>query len=620
MRHSLILTQQCANRRLEEAEDEAAGNSVSGDIIDSGPKHALAPLAPEPHLPHTATLYRVKRKSLGVFNIATEMALPPLDSTDEKRTSVWINERVFDDRQDSATLKRTPTQKIDLHQAVVRSDSLLRRWTYRGQPKSMTPEDEKQAILRNPQSEPDRASYISWDSEPASLRLPDAEVVRAQDILRYVTREQQINRDEAKRAWEELGRREQEEREIITNLRNGLRTLVGGIEVVPVRSTDDPVTSNIDRDTKILSPDEVTRVVGSDLHHDDKSMWVWDNTREEILRVEDQMRGDLHPHDYATSTMRAPENSHRQSKSLLLQALNGTHIKTSEMRQTMSSTSRTEIFPEKRTTSDKTASLDRRSASNIPGSIASQVSDSVANVTADITPTGNETGILTSISRRGVDPGWRTGGPGDMAGRFPPDVMRKPTQAQVQQQTPTKGSKTQNLQGSGSSFPHAFERWETLSSHWEGLTSFWIRRLQENSEQLKHQPFAEQMKRQITDLSAAGANLFHAVVELQRLRASSERKFQRWFFETKAEQERAREVQGELERLLRVEREGKADHASARLAVVQAAETTRAEDLVEETRTSQLGLESGGSGASDLQRGLLWQPREAKTRHAQLTT
>jgi hypothetical protein len=58
----------------------------------------------------------------------------------------------------------------------------------------------------------------------------------------------------------------------------------------------------------------------------------------------------------------------------------------------------------------------------------------------------------------------------------------------------------------------------------------------------------------VTDLSAAGANLFHAVVELQRLRASSERKFQRWFFETRAEQERAQEVQAELERSLENER------------------------------------------------------------------
>lgn len=62
------------------------------------------------------------------------------------------------------------------------------------------------------------------------------------------------------------------------------------------------------------------------------------------------------------------------------------------------------------------------------------------------------------------------------------------------------------------------------------------------------------MSRQITDLSAAGANLFHAVVELQRLRASSERKFQRWFFETRQNQERAQEMQAQLEHNLVIER------------------------------------------------------------------
>ena len=105
-----------------------------------------------------------------------------------------------------------------------------------------------------------------------------------------------------------------------------------------------------------------------------------------------------------------------------------------------------------------------------------------------------------------------------------------------------------------SSFPHAFERWETLSAHWEGLTSFWIRRLEDNSNEINRDPLSQQLSRQVTDLSAAGANLFHAVVELQRLRASSERKFQRWFFETRAEQERAQEIQADLQRSLEEER------------------------------------------------------------------
>ena len=130
-------------------------------------------------------------------------------------------------------------------------------------------------------------------------------------------------------------------------------------------------------------------------------------------------------------------------------------------------------------------------------------------------------------------------------GGFPPDQPSGPEDSiQGSQQRSTR-----------SSFPHAFERWENLSAHWEGLTSFWIRRLEQNREELSRGDLNQQLARQVTDLSAAGANLFHAVVELQRLRASSERKFQRWFFETRAEQERAREIQGKLEEQLRNERQ-----------------------------------------------------------------
>ena len=125
-----------------------------------------------------------------------------------------------------------------------------------------------------------------------------------------------------------------------------------------------------------------------------------------------------------------------------------------------------------------------------------------------------------------------------------------PGQSQPAQDS-TSGSQQRSTT---SSFPHAFERWETLSSHWEGLTSFWIHRLEQNKDDLDREPLNQQMARQVTDLSAAGANLFHAVVELQRLRASSERKFQRWFFETRAEQERFRENQSKFEQRIQEER------------------------------------------------------------------
>ncbi len=139
-----------------------------------------------------------------------------------------------------------------------------------------------------------------------------------------------------------------------------------------------------------------------------------------------------------------------------------------------------------------------------------------------------------------------------------------PGQSQPAQDS-TSGSQQRSTT---SSFPHAFERWETLSSHWEGLTSFWIHRLEQNKDDLDREPLNQQMARQVTDLSAAGANLFHAVVELQRLRASSERKFQRWFFETRAEQERFRENQSKFEQRIQEERSA-ATNAHADLSRIQ---------------------------------------------------
>lgn len=113
--------------------------------------------------------------------------------------------------------------------------------------------------------------------------------------------------------------------------------------------------------------------------------------------------------------------------------------------------------------------------------------------------------------------------------------------------------------GAAAGFPHAFERWENLSAHWEGLTSYWLHKLDSNKDSLDSKPSAAAMSRQITDLSAAGANLFHAVVELQRLRASSERKFQRWFLEVKQEQETIKESRAALEKKLEAERAGRAE-------------------------------------------------------------
>ncbi|KAL1870338.1 hypothetical protein Plec18167_007472 [Paecilomyces lecythidis] len=162
---------------------------------------------------------------------------------------------------------------------------------------------------------------------------------------------------------------------------------------------------------------------------------------------------------------------------------------------------------------------------------------------------------------------------------MPSQTGSQPPAGGSQQQQSSQASQSQPRRPT---FPHAFERWETLSSHWEGLTGYWIRKLEQSNEELRGDPVSQQLARQVTDLSAAGANLFHAVVELQRLRASSERKFQRWFFDTRAEQERAQERQAELERQLKLERQQRAEAIAS--AQKSESEKAKAEELVKEMR------------------------------------
>ncbi|KAH0830946.1 hypothetical protein FOPE_01940 [Fonsecaea pedrosoi] len=174
----------------------------------------------------------------------------------------------------------------------------------------------------------------------------------------------------------------------------------------------------------------------------------------------------------------------------------------------------------------------------------------------------------------------------------PPEQIPRPTQPpQPQSRTqavPPFGSQpvqqpvAQPSTAARSRFPNAFERWEDLSARWEGIVSSFIHRMENNADELAGKPLDRQMARQIDDLSRAGANLFHAVVELQRLRASSERKFQRWFFETRHEHEQAQERQAELERQLRAEKEART-LSSTSIEQVRA-EKTRAEELVKEMR------------------------------------
>lgn len=135
---------------------------------------------------------------------------------------------------------------------------------------------------------------------------------------------------------------------------------------------------------------------------------------------------------------------------------------------------------------------------------------------------------------------------------------------------PVGAEQSQKSRAAAPSFPHAFERWEELSGKWEGLTSYWIRRLETNQKDVRNEPSWAQAQREITDLASAGANLFQAVVELQRLRASSERKFQRWFWETREQQEYHQEKIGTLQRALAEEQNARLNAPQVNVELIEA--------------------------------------------------
>ncbi|KAH8669783.1 hypothetical protein BGZ60DRAFT_408213 [Tricladium varicosporioides] len=152
--------------------------------------------------------------------------------------------------------------------------------------------------------------------------------------------------------------------------------------------------------------------------------------------------------------------------------------------------------------------------------------------------------------------------------------------------------------------PHAFERWEILSSRWEGLMTFWTHRLEENKHEIAQDDIKTQLSKQVTDLSAAGQNLFHAVTELQHLKASSERKFQRWFFEMKAEKERSQVIiaglknslevaQQQLEEVLGSRREDRHELQVVKEEILRAREKIERNAVMEKRRADR--LESGRS-------------------------
>jgi hypothetical protein len=133
---------------------------------------------------------------------------------------------------------------VELQRLRASSERKFQRWFFE------TRNEQEQAAER--QAELERQLLVEREARvqgTGSIDVVRADLAKAQRVLAEMQRELQISKEEARRAWEELGRREQEERERTIALRSGEATLIGGVQVVPIQSLTSRQTSTVQRPT-----------------------------------------------------------------------------------------------------------------------------------------------------------------------------------------------------------------------------------------------------------------------------------------------------------------------------------------------------------------------------------
>ena len=126
MTHSLFLAQQSANHRLEELEDQAL-NESSPEVDSHTSTDSSLPL-PVPSSPaNTASRHRRNRSSAMIDAIIYEGS-PISASLETKRTSVLLNQCLFEGDHSFEPTTRKSLWPLDRRQSLLRSDYLLRRW------------------------------------------------------------------------------------------------------------------------------------------------------------------------------------------------------------------------------------------------------------------------------------------------------------------------------------------------------------------------------------------------------------------------------------------------------------------------------------------------------------
>ena len=127
MTQSLFLAQQSANHRLEELEDRAINEDMSGEDSTALP-HSLSPSPSSPLSPATFARHKSNRSSTMIDAVVYPASIISTSSAD-KRTSILLNECVFETDRSFSTVGRGPPGTFDHRQSIVYSEALLRRWT-----------------------------------------------------------------------------------------------------------------------------------------------------------------------------------------------------------------------------------------------------------------------------------------------------------------------------------------------------------------------------------------------------------------------------------------------------------------------------------------------------------
>ena len=127
MTHSLFLAQQSSNHRLEELEDRVIEEATSKDEHSDSPDPLLQPETWSV-ADNTFTRRRNNRSS-AMINAVVYPASVISSSSTEKRTSVLLNECLFEADLSYHAVGEGPSRTFSHRQSIMYSEALMRRWT-----------------------------------------------------------------------------------------------------------------------------------------------------------------------------------------------------------------------------------------------------------------------------------------------------------------------------------------------------------------------------------------------------------------------------------------------------------------------------------------------------------